>query len=59
MSTIKPADLILSATFKAIRLGRLSLDKQAPNYTRNYIYIGTDRLGWDIFENLKTRKCDI
>ena len=40
---------------KAIDCGKLSVDKNAPNYAGNYMYMGT-RNGTDLFKNIDTRK---
>lgn len=41
----------------AIKIGRLSLDKNAPNYVGFYMYMGVDdKSGKDLFKHYDTRE---
>ncbi len=43
---------------QAITEGRLSVDRKADNYAGNYMYMGTDDSGRDLFKNIDTRRYD-
>ena len=43
----------------AIKVGRLSTDKAQTNYAGNYMYMGTDDSGRDLFKNIETRFYDV
>lgn len=44
---------------EAIDAGRLSLDKDAPNYAGRYMYMCTGADGRDQFKNSLTRQYDV
>lgn len=44
---------------QAIKDGRLSRDRAAANYAGNYMYMGTDDSGKDLFKNSCTRQYDV
>jgi ABC-type dipeptide/oligopeptide/nickel transport system permease subunit len=43
----------------AIQVGRLSADKAQAKYAGNYMYMGTDESGRDLFKNIDTRRYDV
>jgi len=43
----------------AIREGRLSTDKTEANWAANYMYMGTNEYGDDLFKNIETRRYDV
>lgn len=43
----------------AIEHGRLSTDDGAANFAGNYMYMGTDSEGHDLFKNIDTRHYDV
>lgn len=43
----------------AIKAGRLSLSRTQPNWAGNYMYMGTDESGHDLFKNINTRLYDV
>lgn len=44
---------------QAIKAGRLSVDSEADNYAGNFMYMGTDESGRDLFKNIETRCYDV
>tara|TARA_R110002012_G_scaffold139910_1_gene297359 strand:+ start:175 stop:348 length:174 start_codon:yes stop_codon:yes gene_type:complete len=46
---------ITAAFEKAIKQGRLSLDKNSDNYVGDYMYMGKNSSGFDAFKNSITR----
>jgi len=49
----------MTAFDNAIKAGRLSTDKSAPNYAGHYMYMCTDDAGHDLFKNINTRRYDV
>lgn len=47
---------IKSVFENAIKVGRLSRDENTSNYVGNYMYMGTDSQGKDLFKNSITRQ---
>ena len=43
----------------ALSRGRLSTNEDAPNYAGNYMYMGTEEDGWDLFKNINSRAYDV
>lgn len=44
---------------QAISAGWLSTDPDSPKFAGNYMYMGTDEFGIDLFKNILTRKYDV
>ena len=44
---------------KAIAEGRLNLSESAPNYAGDYMYMGTDGDGVDLFKHIISRAYDV
>ena len=44
---------------EAIQQARLSENEAAGNYAGNYMYMGTDNSGRDLFKNIETRRYDV
>lgn len=44
---------------EAIQQGRLSESATAGNFAGNYMYMGTDESGHDLFKNIETRRYDV
>ena len=44
---------------EAIQQGRLSVDPNGPSFAGNYMYMGTEDSGRDLFKNINTRRYDV